>query len=50
MVSEHKKTIDLFRDAGNKPLDPDVKEFIITTLPVLESHLAKAEAIRKAIK
>lgn len=50
MVSDHKKTIDLFRDAGDKDLDPDVKAFVIATLPTLELHLAKAEAIQKIIK
>jgi len=50
MVSDHKKTIDLFRDASDKALDPDVKAFVIATLPTLESHLAKAEAIQKALK
>ncbi len=50
MVSDHKKTLDLFRDAGEKTLDPDVKAFIIATIPTLESHLGKAETLQKTLR
>lgn len=50
MISDHKKTIDLFKDASDKALDPDVKDFIIATIPALEAHLSKAEAIKETIR
>ncbi|MBX3253869.1 MAG: DUF4142 domain-containing protein [Chitinophagaceae bacterium] len=50
MISDHKKTIDLFKDASDDALDPDVKAFIIATIPSLEAHLSKAEAIQKTFK
>lgn len=50
MVSNHKKTLDLFRDAGEKTLDPEVKAFIIATIPTLASHLAKAETLQKTLR
>jgi len=50
MIADHKKTIDLFRDAGDKSVDPDVREFITTTIPTLEAHLAKADALKKVLK
>lgn len=49
MISDHKKTLDLFKDAGEKTLDPDVKAFIIATIPTLESHLARAETVQKTL-
>lgn len=50
MVSDHKSTIDLFRDASNNDISPEVKSFIIATIPRLESHLATADSLQKALK
>jgi len=50
MVSDHKKTIDLFKDASDDDINAEVKTFINNTLPKLQSHLENAESIRKALK
>jgi putative membrane protein len=50
MVSDHKKTIDLFKDASDDNIDADVKAFINNTIPKLEEHLAKADSIHKTLK
>lgn len=50
MVADHKKTIDLFKDASDDDIDQDVRTFINNTIPKLESHLAKADSIQKKIK
>ena len=50
MVSDHKKTIDLFQDASDDDIDPDVKSFINNTLPKLQGHLAMADSIHKTLK
>lgn len=50
MVKDHKKTVDLFKDASDDDLHADVKSFIIATIPKLEAHLAKADSIQKALK
>lgn len=50
MVTDHKKTIDLFKDASDDDINGDVKAFINNTIPKLQSHLDSAEAIRKALK
>ena len=50
MVSDHKKTIDLFKDASDDDINTDVKTFINNTIPKLQSHLDAAESIRKGLK
>lgn len=50
MVADHKSTIDLFRDASDDDIAPEVKSFILATIPKLESHLAKADSLQKALK
>lgn len=50
MVSDHKSTIDLFKDASDDDINQDVKVFIHNTIPKLEAHLAKADSIQKKIK
>lgn len=47
MVKDHKKDINLFEDALNKVQDPDIKQFITTTLPTLKKHLGHIESIEK---
>ncbi len=50
MVADHKKMIELFRDASDDNLDPGVRAFVIATVPALEAHLAKAELIQKTLQ
>lgn len=49
-ISNHKKTIDLFKDVSDDDIHPDVKTFINNTLPKLQAHLDAAEGIRKGLK
>ena len=49
-MSDHKKSIDLFRDASDDDIDAAVKAFINNTIPKLREHLAKADSIRKALQ
>ncbi|WP_336515436.1 DUF4142 domain-containing protein [Pollutibacter soli] len=50
MVKDHKKTIDLFKDASDDDMNADVKAFVNSTIPKLQAHLDAAEAIRKKLK
>jgi putative membrane protein len=50
MVADHKSTIDLFRDASDDNIAPEVKSFVIATIPKLEAHLAKADSLQKSLK
>jgi len=49
MVSDHKKTVDLFEKASTDAKDADLKSFAVKTLPTLKSHLAAIEAIQKGM-
>lgn len=44
-VSAHKDAVELFGKASNDVKDPDVKQFAIQTLPVLQQHLDMAQAL-----
>jgi putative membrane protein len=50
MQSDHKKDIDMFKDASGKVNDADIKSFVDNTIPTLQMHLDSANAIRKALK
>lgn len=50
MVSDHKSTVQLFEDARTRVTDPEMKQFVEKTLPVLKMHLEHIEAIEKQIK
>ncbi|AOM80016.1 DUF4142 domain-containing protein [Pedobacter steynii] len=50
MVNDHKKDIKLFEEAQEKVTDPDIKAFIIKTLPTLKAHLGHIEGIEKVKK
>lgn len=50
IISNHKKTIDEFKDASDDEMNAEVKTFINATLPTLQSHLDAAEKMRKAMK
>jgi putative membrane protein len=45
MLDDHKDDIKEFQKAGSNCKDADLKNFAITTLPVLEKHLDSAKAI-----
>jgi len=50
MQSDHKKDIDMFKDASNKVNDADIKAFVDNTIPTLQMHLDSANVIRKGLK
>ncbi|MEO6681875.1 MAG: DUF4142 domain-containing protein [Ginsengibacter sp.] len=50
MVDDHKDDVDAFQDAADKLDDPDIKNFAINTLPILQKHLASVQEIEKRIK
>jgi putative membrane protein len=50
MVSDHKKTIDLFEKAQKDSKDEQVKAFISSTLPKLKMHLEAAQKISDGLK
>ncbi|WP_255153822.1 DUF4142 domain-containing protein [Ferruginibacter sp. HRS2-29] len=50
MVDDHVKDIAAFKDAAKNNSDEKVKAFAAKTLPTLESHLAKAKAIKSRLK
>jgi putative membrane protein len=45
MVADHKKDVADFQKEASRANDPDVKNFVQTTLPTLQSHLQQAESI-----
>ena len=45
MVDDHEKDIKEFEKAGNDAKDPDLKSFVMKTLPTLQKHLDSAKAI-----
>jgi putative membrane protein len=47
MVKDHKKDIKLFEDASRKVDDPELKAFIVKTLPTLRMHLTHVQGIEK---
>lgn len=49
MVDDHEKDIKEFEKAGEKTTDPDLKSFVVKTLPTLRTHLDSAKAIVKAL-
>ena len=51
MVDDHKKDVDKFKDAStNDKIDADVKAFAAKTLPTLQQHLERINAIDKMMK
>ncbi len=47
MIDDHKKDIADFKKSGDKTTDPDFKDFVIKTLPILQKHLDAIQAIKK---
>ena len=50
MVDDHKEDIDLFTKGAKNLQDPELKAFASKTLPILNTHLDSAKAIRSALK
>ncbi|WP_374948921.1 DUF4142 domain-containing protein [Mucilaginibacter sp.] len=50
MVDGHKKVASKLEDGSKNCKDADLKAFAAKTLPVVQAHLAKIEAIQKAMK
>lgn len=48
-VGEHKAAIALFRDEKNEGIDPALREFAASQLPVLERHLEEALKIADSV-
>jgi putative membrane protein len=48
-VSAHQDAVKLFEKASNDVKDPDVKQFAIETLPVLQQHLEMATAMQQRL-
>lgn len=46
MIKDHKEDIVKFKNAQGNVNDNDIKNFIITTLPVLQKHLDSIQAIK----
>lgn len=45
MVEDHQKDVQEFKDEAQTAKDPDVKQWASKTLPVLQTHLDKAQQI-----
>jgi putative membrane protein len=46
IVSEHQKTVEMFRDQQSTAQNEDVKKYVEDTLPILEMHLEKAQRLQ----
>lgn len=49
MVSDHQKTVEVFRDISNIAQTEDVKEYASKMLPKLEMHLEKAQRLQSKL-
>lgn len=45
MVSSHQKAVDLYKNAEQTVMDPDIKKYVQATLPHLQEHLKKIEEL-----
>ena len=50
MLDDHKDAVGLFTVEAKKLQDPDLKNFDIKTLPVLQNHLEEITAIHDNMK
>jgi len=50
MVKDHKKDIDAFKEEANEGKDVDMKAFAAKTLPTLEMHMQRIQAIQGSMK
>jgi putative membrane protein len=49
MVSDHQKTVELFRDMQANAQNPDVKKYVEKALPTIEMHLDKAQQLQSKL-
>jgi putative membrane protein len=49
MLSDHEKDVAEFKKEANSAKDPDLKNWINNTLPVLQKHLDSIKAISKSV-
>jgi len=49
MIADHKEDVQKFGDATNRLQDPDLKNYAIKTLPVLQKHLDAINAIHDSM-
>jgi putative membrane protein len=49
MVDDHKDDVAAFQKEADQAQDPDVKRFVEKTLPTLQSHLDKIQAIQSEV-
>lgn len=45
MVKDHTKDVSEFKETSKTTTNPQLKEFVSSTLPTLESHLKEAKSI-----
>ena len=45
MVQDHQQDVQEFQDATQSLKDPEIKQWVTTTLPTLEKHLSKAKQV-----
>lgn len=50
MVSQHQDAVGLYEKQAKKGSDADLMNFAGKTLPTLQAHLAKAQALKKILK
>jgi putative membrane protein len=51
MVDDHQKAVEMFQDASNAAdLDQELRTFASSTLPKLQEHLQRAEAIAQKLR
>lgn len=50
MVDDHEKDIDKFKNEAENGRNPDLKTFVINTLPILQTHLDSAKNILNGLK
>lgn len=49
MVEDHQKDVQEFQDATGTLTDPDLKQWVTSTLPTLEKHLREAKQINAKV-
>jgi putative membrane protein len=50
MVKDHQEDVNKFQKASNTLADTDIKAFAAKTLPVLQTHLDKAQQINTSME
>lgn len=50
MISDHKKDVSEYEDAAKNSDDADLRNYAVTTLPVIQKHLTMAQNLYKSVK